>query len=282
MKSNYLLKIALIGLTLSYGPLALSAALPTNSPVPGGVAVINLGTSDQAPQAFYGKRRVLVKKSGEHWNAVVGISLYAQPGSKQLTVKNGDQKRTLHFTVKPKTYAKQEIHIKNKRLVEPHKSDLKRIRKESKIIHASLRNWRATDTVELNFILPVDGRLGSPFGLRRLYNDRKPSRHRGLDIAAPKGTPIKSPAAGVVTDIGNYFFTGNTVFIDHGQGLVSLYCHLSRVDVKEGDTVAQGTVIGAVGMTGRATGPHLHWGVSLNNTRVDPKLFLPKKVSQAD
>jgi murein DD-endopeptidase MepM/ murein hydrolase activator NlpD len=126
----------------------------------------------------------------------------------------------------------------------------------------------------MHFIWPVKGRISTPFGLRRYFNGKPRSPHKGIDIAVPKNTAIKSPANGLVVLTGNYFFIGNAVLINHGQGLITVYCHLNKILVKPRQKVKKGQVIGYVGQTGRATGPHLHWGVSLNDTPVNPELFL--------
>jgi murein DD-endopeptidase MepM/ murein hydrolase activator NlpD len=166
-------------------------------------------------------------------------------------------------------------------MVSPTKKDIKRHYKEKPFIVAALKTWSDNNNVQTQFSLPVDGRFSSIFGLKRIYNKQKRiRRHTGLDIAAPTGTPIKSPAKGKVIRTGSYFFTGNTVFIDHGQGLISMYSHLNKTHVKAGQILQQGQPIGTVGMTGRVSGPHLHWVVSLNNTKVDPKLFLTANVTK--
>ncbi len=270
------LKITALALLL-WLPLSGWAAddYPRHRPVPGGVAIVDLGPADgDVPVVRYGQRRVLVRKRNGRYEAVVGIPLAAKPGLARLAVEQDGRTRQREFRITAKEYATQHITLKNKRMVNPYAKDLERIRREKKIILGALATWREADTVQTRFDLPVDGRLGSPFGLRRFFNGQPRKPHSGLDIAAPKGTPVRAPADGVVVTTGNYFFNGNTVFVDHGQGLVTMYCHLDEIDVQPGQPVKRGQRLGRVGMTGRVTGPHLHWSVSLNNVRVDPKLFL--------
>jgi murein DD-endopeptidase MepM/ murein hydrolase activator NlpD len=254
----------------------LAAELPENSPVPGGIAVIKLDSQSEPVKAYFQKQRVMLLKDAQNWYAIVGLPLSLKPGQYKLAYHTQQGKQhTQDFSVDTKRYAVQRISLKNKRMVNPTPADLKRIGKEAKIIHRALATWRATPQVNLNFEIPVDGRLSSPFGLRRFFNGQPRKPHSGLDIAADVGTPIKAPSSGIVLTTGNYFFNGNTVLLDHGQGLITMYCHMSRIDVKPGQHVERGEVIGAVGKTGRVTGPHLHWGVSLNDTMVEPHLFLP-------
>ncbi len=126
----------------------------------------------------------------------------------------------------------------------------------------------------LKFIKPAQGPYSSSFGLRRFFNKQPRNPHSGLDIAAEKGTPIIAPAAGVVINTGDYFFNGKTIFLDHGQGLITMYCHMKEISIKEGDFVNVNDMLGTVGSSGRVTGAHLHWSVILNNTTVEPLLFL--------
>ncbi|RMM70455.1 Peptidase, M23/M37 family [Pseudomonas savastanoi pv. phaseolicola] len=242
-----------------------------DKPVPGGVAVIDLGTGAQAPTATYqGKPVLVVKEQGARWLAIVGIPLTVKPGTQQVTSGG----RTLNFTVGSKKYPEQHITLKNKRQVNPNPEDNKRIEGE---LAEQLRAYRSfSPGTPSNLILdkPVNGPLSSRFGVRRFFNGEERNPHSGLDFAVPAGTPIKSPAAGKVILTGNYFFNGNTVFVDHGQGFISMFCHMSKIDVKVGDLVPRGGVVGKVGATGRATGPHMHWNVSLNDARVDPAIFI--------
>jgi murein DD-endopeptidase MepM/ murein hydrolase activator NlpD len=220
---------------------------------------------------------MVVQQRGE-WVAVVGIPLTAQPGVHSLTVRSGSQSTQRPFTVRDKYYAESRISLQNPRMVNPVEADLKRIAEDQETIKAALSHWTESVLVQEPFILPVEGRLSSPFGLRRYFNGEARRPHSGLDIAAPVGTPIRAPAPGRVVDAGHYFFNGKTVFLDHGQGLVTMYCHLDRIDVRLDQVVRRGAIIGLVGKTGRVTGAHLHWSVSLNRTMVEPLLFVPEEV----
>jgi len=198
-----------------------------------------------------------------------------------VTVSDGaGNTREFSFTVHAKEYAAQHITLKNKRMVEPTAEDLARINREQEIIRNAFATWTDEPVSTLTFRAPARGRISSVFGLRRFFNDEPRQPHSGIDIAAPLGAPVVAPFAGTVIEIGEYFFNGKTVFIDHGQGLVSMFNHLSRILVTRGTRVRQGQKIGEVGKTGRVTGPHLHWTVSLNDSRVDPTLFLPGKTRQ--
>lgn len=262
-------------------------ALPREAAVPGGVALVPLITSAlQAPKVFYRERQVMVHQHNKQWLAVVGIPLSAKPGSHTLLVKDSatDKANTnlkIPFTVQAKEYQSQYLTVTNKRHVNPNPIDLSRIKHEKSVMVAAFKNWRAEPRDLTGFNLPTTGPFSSPFGLRRFFNNEPRQPHSGLDIAAPEGTPATAPAAATVVATGNYFFNGNTVLLDHGQGLITMYCHLSEIHVEEGQAIEAGGTLGLVGKTGRATGPHLHWGVSLNNTRVDPLLFLkPAQVSE--
>lgn len=267
----------LAGLTASAQPL------PALAPVPGGIAAVPLQDSPTAPEVRYRGRKVMVLRQDEGWLALVGIPLSTEPGRESLEVRlPSGQKQSRLFTVHDKQYATQHLTIKNKRMVNPNADDLKRIRADRAQINAALARFSDGHEVPLRFEAPVPGPRSSSFGLRRYFNGQPRRPHSGMDIAAAEGTPVRAPAAGTVIEQGNYFFTGHTVFLDHGQGLITMYAHLNSITVEKGQRVAQGDQLGTVGMTGRVTGPHLHWAVSLNHTMVDPALFLHDAPGEAE
>ncbi|SEQ85679.1 Peptidase family M23 [Amphritea atlantica] len=265
-------------LLLSYSAAAVD--LPQESRVPGGIALIPLTglNSATAPSAWYKGNRVMVLPTTEtpfsqqaSWVAVIGIPLSAKATKDQLMKADG---KSFPFQIQDKEYEEQRLTVTNKRHVNPNKQDLARYKREKTEMVAAFKSWSTPQISSVNFELPATGRFSSPFGLKRFFNDQPRNPHSGLDIAGGQGGAISAPAPGKVVAVGEYFFNGNTVIIDHGYGLTTMYCHMSRIDVKIGDQLNTGDSIGAIGKTGRVTGPHLHWSVSLNNTRVDPLLFV--------
>ncbi len=250
--------------------------LPRTESVPGGIAIVPL-SSNERPKAYYNDRPVMVLGEPQNWLAIVGIPLSAEPGTHRLKINNSGDEYIHSFKVTQKEYETQYLTIKNKRQVNPTPADMERINKEKELIWKAKTTWRDTEAVMLELSLPVEGPYSSPFGLRRFFNDQPRRPHSGLDIAAAEGTPITAAADGRIVNTGDYFFNGNTVFIDHGQGMITMYCHMNSTAVEGGQDIRRGELIGTVGQTGRVTGAHLHWSVILNWTMVDPELFLPLK-----
>jgi len=247
--------------------------LPIESNVPGGVVIVPIKSKDR-PKVFFYDRKVMVIGKSQNWKAIVGIPLKIELGEHKLKVVSNSAEANYLFEVVDKEYEAQYLTIKNKRQVNPNQEDMLRISKERKLISKVKTNWREINNIPLRFIKPAKGPFSSAFGLRRFFNNQPRNPHSGLDIAAETGTPIVAPAAGVVTNAGDYFFNGKTVFLDHGQGLITMYCHMEKINVKEGDSVSENDMIGTIGSSGRVTGAHLHWSVILNNTTVEPLLFL--------
>jgi murein DD-endopeptidase MepM/ murein hydrolase activator NlpD len=247
-------------------------ARPEHSPWPGGIAILDLGTAEQArPGARFNERPVLVFSDGERWYASVGLPLSMETGNATLIL---DDDRRVVFEVQPHEYLEQRITVENQSYVDPSQEQLDRVFSERKIIDAALGNFRQQSLDDVSLAVPVPGPHSSSFGKRRFFNDQPRSPHSGMDIAANEGVAIKTPRDGIVTAIGNYFFNGKTVIVDHGQGLVTMYCHLSEIKVTEGDALSTGDPLGEVGATGRVTGAHLHFGTYLNSTAVDPSILL--------
>ena len=256
---------------------ASALALPTASNVPGGIARIVLGTvldTPEPPRAWLGEQPVWIARDNGHWIAIVGVPLDTPVGTKTLRVATNMGERSVDFPVAAKRYAEQHVRLKDSSKVTLLPDDEKRALAEIERIQALKRHWREAEDTDSSFARPADGRLSSRFGLRRIFNGEPRAPHSGLDIAVPRGAPIVAAAEGRVLAVDDYFFNGKTVFLDHGNGLLSMYCHLDRIDVKPGDPLRKGQRLGLAGATGRASGPHLHWSVVLNGTMVDPELFL--------
>lgn len=238
---------------------------------PGGIAFIDLGpVSAEPPAPRFDGKPVLVYRDGSRWRAAVGVPLESAPG--EIGVVAGA--RTFHVAVREHAYPEQRLTVANQDHVSPQPAQLERIGRERQRIDAALAAYRPATLEGIALLPPVAGPRSSSFGLRRFFNEEPRSPHKGMDIAAPEGTPISAPRAGQVTLTGDFFFNGNTVIVDHGQGFVTMYCHLSNIAVRQGEEIDQGALLGTVGSTGRVTGPHLHFGVYLNATAVDPALLL--------
>jgi hypothetical protein len=279
--TNYLARLA-VALTL-FSPVAFGASAfiaPRVAAVPGGVVTFKLtGSPEAVPTASFNGKPVMVVRQNDSWLAILGLGLSIEPGDYHVDVKQGGDDQKLPFKVADKKYSVQQLKVPPGQVNLSPENEA-RAAAESEKVRAALNGFSASAPATLRLTQPVPGRRSSSFGLRRMFNGESRNPHSGMDIAAPTGTPIKAPLDGRVVDVGNYFFNGNNVIVDHGQGLLTMYCHLSKIRVEVGQPLKRGEVLGDVGATGRVTGPHLHWGVTLNGVMVDPALFLapvPKK-----
>lgn len=246
--------------------------LPQDDRIPGGIAVIPLDDSNHGKEILFNGQKVWqLSDSSENYWAIIGIPLKQKIGQVSYKIDGKDYA----FTIKDKAYKEQRLTVKRKHS-NPPADQIKRIQKESRLSKKAFSTFSDinTDKPFHSFKQPAQGPISSPFGLKRFFNDQARRPHSGIDIAAARGSDIIAPAAGEIILTGNFFFNGNSIFIDHGQGLITMYCHMDSLESHVGDKVNAGDIIGTIGSTGRATGPHLHWTVSLNNSRVEPLLFL--------
>jgi len=270
--------LTLAALLIASGPRPSAAGgAPFVRAAPGGVVIVKLGVATEPPVVYYDGHRVLVRARDERWEAVVGVPLSATVGGQHLEWRLPDgQMRKVSFRIGPHKYATQSLKVPPAQ-VDLSKEDLERVERERMHIAEVLDSWSAPGSDTLALAQPADGARSSSFGSRRFFNKQPRNPHTGMDIAAPSGAPVRAPLTGRVIDVGSYFFNGNNVIVDHGAGFLTMYCHLSKIDVAVGDELAPGALIGEVGATGRVTGPHLHWGVMLNHAWVDPVLFLSSR-----
>ena len=252
-----------------------AGSLQKAAAVPGGVAVVKIGSAPKPPTARVNGNRVLVTGSETEWLAVVGIALEARAGDKlALAVEFADGKTaTLQVAIGTKQYATQRLTVKPGQ-VELSPEDLARYETERMHLAEIRKTFTEAAPDSLELMQPCEGPRANTFGQRRIFNGQSRNPHNGMDIPAADGAPVLAAGEAKVIDVGNYFFSGNTVILDHGSGLLTLYAHLSSVEVAPGDRVGTGARIGRVGATGRVTGPHLHFSVFLNSVAVDPGIFL--------
>ena len=241
---------------------------PKNTVVPGGI--YRWTPPAGATDIRFNNRPVMRLRD----QILVGIPLNHPLGAANLAYVLSGEDASHSFSVVDKAYTEQHITLQNREMVNPNPEQLARIRGESRRQRALYLQHSDAPPPTAGFIQPLQGRISSLFGHRRFFNGQARNPHSGLDIAAPTGSEIRAPAAAEVTLVDDLYYNGKTIFLDHGQGLITMYCHLSESLVTEGERVEQGEVIGLVGATGRVTGPHLHWSVSLNGYRVDPQSMM--------
>ncbi len=271
-----MLRIALLQIMFMLS--APAVAFPIHSPVPGGISLLAIApvTADR-PIVHYKGQRVTVVPHQNEWVAAVGIPLNASAGTHSISLTHPvtRQQFDASFEVVDKYYRTQRLTIRDKNKVNPNHNSTQRIIREL-AIQKNIKTHFSERDAQMDFIRPVTGRDSGRFGLKRIINNQPRNPHSGMDIAAATGTPVRSAANGKVLYTGIFFFSGNVVYVDHGSGVISMYAHLSSINVRPGDDVNQGTIIGRVGQTGRVTGPHLHWSVYLNGQAINPALFTQK------
>jgi murein DD-endopeptidase MepM/ murein hydrolase activator NlpD len=265
----------LLSSTQAPAPLRINA--PATTLQPGSVVLLTIDTGDPVPALrarAFNRELAPFRADGVTWQVLVGIDLGVKPGTYPVEIEAGPQARTVYsLAVKPRRFPTRTLKV-DPELVNPPPHEMERIARETQQLHriwdapASARVWEGP------FVPPVPDAANSSFGTRSIYNGQPRSPHSGTDFLSPAGRPIKAPNAGRVVLAAPLYFTGGTVVIDHGLGVLSLFAHLSSIGVREGDTVKTGDVIGEVGATGRVTGPHLHWSVHVAGARVDPLSLL--------
>lgn len=271
---NRIIKIIFV-LFFCISNVAFTLTLPENHSVNGGLTIIPIDINKQPEAYFQGHRiPVLPGEKANQWLLLVAIPLNSTDPVQYLHLTK-PVKTTIPFHVSEKFYNTQYLNIKDTSKVDPLPLDKLRIEQEKEKLTRIFSEYTKANPFQQPFKAPLKGPISSLFGLKRVYNKEPRDPHSGLDIAAQQGIPVYAANQGTVVDTGDYFFTGNTVIVDHGMGVFSLYAHLSKIEAKPGELLQQGQELGLVGMTGRVTGPHLHWTMIVNQTLVEPLLFVP-------
>ena len=247
---------------------------PINSPYPGGVLsaeITNRKFNEKEEIVTEGLKSYICKYSSNNYKVFVPIPLDFK--KTRIEIKQGNNLLN-SIEVLKKNYRESRITISNEEYVSPSKDLLPRIREEYELSQKAKNTVSALKIKNWEMTIPVQGLMSSEFGVRRFINNEPRNRHSGMDIAAPEGTEVITPLSGEVIISSNFFYKGNVIYVNHGAGLVSSYSHLSKLEVKKGDKIKTGDIIGLVGQTGRVTGPHLHWEIYLMGVPINPEVFL--------
>lgn len=254
-------------------PLIASAGQPKvilkpNTPGPGDIMVVIVKGVDGPVEGKFGDRKIYFNPAKESVKAVVGIDLFTEPGDYLLELSVNGAALTRTVKVIRKKYPVQKLTLP-KDMVELSPENEARVEREQKEVAAMWPNETERDWSG-DFVNPRPGKIAGKFGLRRIINNIPKSPHSGVDVEAEEGDEVRAPNNGIAVKTDALFYSGNSIFLDHGQGIYTMFFHLSKILVTPGQSVKKGDVIGLVGATGRATGPHLHWGVRVQGARVDP------------
>jgi murein DD-endopeptidase MepM/ murein hydrolase activator NlpD len=254
-----------------------AGALPWSAAIPGGFAVVDLGPDESAPIVRFNGERVLVSGNRDGWFALIGIPLDSKPGlAPPVFINRASAKSGLaYFTIAERRYDSESLMVKSG-WVDLTETEAARCEAEREHLEQVLRIYSEPAPASLLLAPPCRGNASSTFGLSRFFNGQPRNPHTGMDIAAPVDTSVVAAGHGQIVDIGEYFLLGRTVMINHGRGFMTLYAHLSEIAVKSRKRVKPGQRIGKVGISGRVTGPHLHFAVYLNTAAIDPRFFLPR------
>jgi murein DD-endopeptidase MepM/ murein hydrolase activator NlpD len=244
---------------------------------PGDIAVITVKDSIGSVEGSFNGRQLHFNPSQDSFRAVLGIDLNTEPGIYPLELAINGEKTLRNITITKKKYPVQRLTLPEDMVVLSPENEARVTRDQRKTGAIwpveSLRIWRG------NFANPLPGKeVGTPFGVRRIINKIPKNSHSGVDIAADEGEPVLAPNDGVAVLVDDQFYSGNSVVLDHGQGIYTMFFHLSKTNVRHGQAVMKGDVIAFVGSTGRSTGAHLHWGVRIQGAKVDPLELIKLKL----
>lgn len=278
-KNSLSISIFLLMISCSMLPISQqnpSCSFPSSEPYPGGLINYELYSKEELRESDFsaeGLKFFLCHTTKGVTNIIIPIPLSMQKNELNIYLKN---KKIVSVDLEEKYYRESRIKLNNQDFVTPPPSMQQRIRREYIQGREAINTFNENRSMKMGMELPVEGIISSEFGVKRFINDQPRNRHIGLDIAADEGTPIFAPLEGEVILVDNFFYKGNVIFLDHGNGLVSSFSHLSSVAVKTGERIYSKQLLGTIGTSGRVTGPHLHWEVSFLGVPINPEIFLSK------